>query len=61
MCRTAWSDFNGIVHLLGGTTEKKRAAQLLNRVTIVDDQMSARASSLQPKGKVKERSKVSDV
>ena len=61
VCRTAWSDFNGIVQLLGGATEQKRAAQLLNRVTIVDDRMSPRASNLQPRGKIKERSKVSDV
>ena len=61
VCRTAWSDFNGIVQLLGGATEQKRAAQLLNRVTIVDDQMSPRASNLRPRGKIKDRSKVSDV
>ena len=58
VCRSALSDFNSIMQLLGGPTEKSRAEQLLKTVTIVEDTMSSRAANLKLKGKIKERSKV---
>ncbi|KAK7483259.1 hypothetical protein BaRGS_00025552, partial [Batillaria attramentaria] len=58
VCRTALADFQSILDLLGGPRERQRAAELLNAVEIVDDQVSARAACLRPKGKVKDRSKV---
>ncbi|XP_076460529.1 uncharacterized protein LOC143293511 [Babylonia areolata] len=58
VCRTAREDFNSIVQLLGGPCERRRAEQLLNRVRLVDDKPSERASNLRLRGKVKERSKM---
>nr|KAG5696769.1 hypothetical protein BaRGS_013578 [Batillaria attramentaria] len=53
-----FSSCPSILDLLGGPRERQRAAELLNAVEIVDDQVSARAACLRPKGKVKDRSKV---
>lgn len=59
VCQTALKGFKDIVAVTAGPKERKRAENLLNFVTIVDDQPSPRASSLKSQGRVKERSKVS--
>lgn len=57
-CSTAQKDFRGIIETLGGPAEKKRADLLLERVIVVQDQISKRTEeSLKEGGKVKPRSR----
>ncbi|CAG5133372.1 unnamed protein product, partial [Candidula unifasciata] len=58
VCETAVSSFQSILDILGGQAEKRRAAELLERVRVVQDQPSQRALALDCQGRVKERSKV---
>ncbi|BFZ01152.1 hypothetical protein BsWGS_04191 [Bradybaena similaris] len=58
VCETAVSSFQSILDILGGQAEKRRAADLLQRVRVVKDQPSQRALALHCQGRVKERSKV---
>lgn len=44
--------------ILAGPKELDRSNELLNRIQIVDDQMSCRVSNLKLKGKINNRSKI---
>ena len=61
-CKTAMDDFKTILHTIGGEQEHIRAEKLLEQVTVVEDQPSQKALSLQTrsrvKAKVKDRAKV---
>lgn len=46
VCQTALHDFQSIVNIVGGPTERQRAAKLLDRVMVVPDQPSDRSLSL---------------
>ena len=50
-------DFKTILATLGGEGERSRAAQLVARVTVVDDQESLRSSQLEHSGKINDRSR----
>ncbi|XP_077998909.1 UPF0415 protein C7orf25 homolog isoform X2 [Glandiceps talaboti] len=57
-CESAVRDFNTILATIGGKNEKQRAVELLDRITIVPDQVSQRASELSESGRIKPRSKI---
>ncbi|XP_068754692.1 UPF0415 protein C7orf25 homolog [Montipora capricornis] len=57
-CQTAVRDFNTILKTVGGVKEQERARDLLDTVTIVDDNPSTRSSGLQLSATIKKRSKV---
>ena len=57
-CQTAVTDFNSILKTVGGPQENERARRLLDTITVVPDNVSARASELRVQGKVKTRTKV---
>lgn len=57
-CETAHRDFLEILATVGGENEKKRAAEMLKRVTVVPDEPSDQAVSLEKTSKIKERSKI---
>lgn len=52
-CKTVITTFNSILSTIGGEGEKKRALELIKRVTIIDD---VPCESLKPCGQLKERS-----
>ncbi|XP_052133433.1 UPF0415 protein C7orf25 homolog [Frankliniella occidentalis] len=57
-CSTAYKDFQSIIATLGGPAEKKRAEILLQRISVVPDQISKRTDQyLKEGGKVKARSR----
>jgi len=56
-CATAMRDFETIINTLGGPGEKDRAAQLIQRITVVPDTDSSRTLSLEFSGKIKDRSR----
>jgi hypothetical protein len=58
-CQTAVDSFQTILDTLGGQNEKKRASELLSRLTVVPDNPSFRATTIPNTGKIKDRSKVS--
>lgn len=55
-CESAVKDFQVILDTLGGPGEKKRAALLLERISVVPDQPSERALRLVPSSKINSRS-----
>ncbi|KAI0984175.1 hypothetical protein GJ496_001130 [Pomphorhynchus laevis] len=57
-CRTALDEFQEIVTVVGGPNERKRADELLKRVTIVEDQPSERAMALAESARVRNRTKI---
>ncbi|GIX81591.1 UPF0415 protein C7orf25 homolog [Caerostris extrusa] len=57
-CETAHRDFLEILSTVGGDTEKQRASEMLNRVSIVPDNPSPKAKELEKTSKIKERSKI---
>lgn len=57
-CQSALDDYWAIVDLMGGREEKKRARELVDRLTVVPDCVSSRFSSLLESGQIRERSKV---
>lgn len=59
VCQTALDDFQSILDTLGGPGEKKRAEDLLSRVTIVEDDPSDRTKDMPYSLKIRDRSKVS--
>ena len=59
VCKTALQDFHTILDTVGGPRERERARQLLDKVTVVQDQTSARAQGLAVSAKIKDRAKVS--
>ena len=59
VCKTAIDDFKTILETVGGEQECSRAEKLMQQITLVEDQPSSRALSLQTSGKVKQRAKVS--
>lgn len=59
VCQTALDDFQSILDTLGGPGEKKRAEDLLSRVTIVEDGPSDRTKDMPYSLKIRDRSKVS--
>ncbi|XP_016837845.1 UPF0415 protein C7orf25 homolog [Nasonia vitripennis] len=58
VCQTAYDNFTNIVNLIGGPNEKKRAADLMSRVKIVDDIPKGRIMELGLGGKIKVRSRL---
>ncbi len=56
-CQSAMRDFEAILKTLGGDGERTRAKELLERVEVVDDQVSPRLAHLDMSGKIKERSR----
>jgi len=57
-CRTAYDNFQEILHTVGGEGEKRRAEELMRNVTIVDDAPTEYAMQLVESSSVKLRSKV---
>lgn len=57
-CQSAMDDYWGIVNVMAGEEETRRARELSDRITVVADTMSARFASLAASGQIKERSKV---
>lgn len=57
-CQTAITSFQDIVDTIGGSKEKKRAKELLKRVSVVADRPSERAALLKTSGRIHERSKI---
>lgn len=57
-CETAVADFKAILETIGGTREKKRSQELLQRLNVVPDQPSARTVALSPSNRIKERARV---
>lgn len=57
-CQSAVRDFNDILKTVGGNRECERARVLLDKITIVEDNPSARSNSLQLSASIKERSKL---
>ncbi len=57
-CQTAVDDFDAILGTVGGPEEKKRAENLLQQITVVPDQPSARSESLMTSAKVKDRARI---
>lgn len=57
-CKTAVESFREIVKTIAGPKETKRANELLERITIVNDQPSERTLLLCNSGKINERSKI---
>ncbi|XP_060575092.1 UPF0415 protein C7orf25 homolog [Ruditapes philippinarum] len=57
-CQTAVDSFQTILDTLGGQNEKKRASELLSRLTVVPDNPSFRATTIPNTGKIKDRSKI---
>ncbi|XP_072939636.1 UPF0415 protein C7orf25 homolog [Epargyreus clarus] len=61
-CKTAWNDFEKIVNILGGPNEKKRAADLKERMNIFDDDFAGEddyaRQTLKVRGHVRLRSKI---
>ncbi|XP_075068639.1 UPF0415 protein C7orf25 homolog [Mixophyes fleayi] len=55
-CECAVRDFQAILETLGGTQERKRAAALIERITVVPDQPSERALKLTVSSKINSRS-----
>ena len=56
-CSSAMRDFETITNTLGGSGEKERASQLIQRIIVVPDSDSPRSQSLKVSGKIKERSR----
>ena len=57
-CQTAVDDFATILGTVGGPEEKQRAENLLQQITVVPDQLSARSESLMTSAKVKDRARI---
>ena len=57
-CKTAVDDFKTILDTVGSEQECLRAKELMQKVTVVDDQPSSRALSMKTSAKIKERGKV---
>ncbi|GFV07885.1 UPF0415 protein C7orf25 homolog [Trichonephila clavipes] len=57
-CETAHRDFLEILSTVGGESEKQRASEMLNKVSIVPDNPSPKAVALEKTSKIKERSKI---
>ncbi|GFY70635.1 UPF0415 protein C7orf25 homolog [Trichonephila inaurata madagascariensis] len=57
-CETAHRDFLEILSTVGGESEKQRASEMLNKVSIVPDNPSPKALALEKTSKIKERSKI---
>lgn len=57
-CQSAMDDFWGIVEVMGGREETKRAGELAERITIVPDMMSPRFAHMAESGQIRERSKL---
>ncbi|XP_048385207.1 UPF0415 protein C7orf25 homolog [Stegostoma tigrinum] len=55
-CELAVKDFQTILETLGGPGEKARAQKLLQKITVVPDQPSERASRLEASAKINSRS-----
>lgn len=51
-CQTALDNFKSFVQLLGGEEEKRRAEELMTRITVVPDCISTRFQNLKVGGKV---------
>lgn len=50
--------FKSIVEVVGGPTERQRAAEWIPRIEVVPDRVTTAAKALDLTGKVKERSRV---
>ena len=57
-CQTALSSFKKIVSIVGGDMERKRAEEILSRVTPVDDEISNRTTELHTSAQLKQRAKL---
>jgi len=57
VCETAVRDFRAIVDVVAGPTERRRADQLLARVTVVPDQPSDRATGLRITSSIRPRAR----
>ncbi|KFM58501.1 hypothetical protein X975_22281, partial [Stegodyphus mimosarum] len=57
-CETAYRDFLEILSTVGGEAEKQRAKKMLKYITVVPDNPSPKALSLEKTSKIKERSKI---
>jgi len=57
VCQTALHDFLSIVNIVGGPTERQRAAELLDGVTVVPDQPSDRSLSLPVTSTIRRRAR----
>ncbi|XP_063965601.1 UPF0415 protein C7orf25 homolog isoform X2 [Lytechinus pictus] len=57
-CETAKHDFQAILETIGGSREKERAEELLQRLHIVPDQPSSRTLMLASSNRIKDRAKV---
>ncbi|XP_055938864.1 UPF0415 protein C7orf25 homolog [Argiope bruennichi] len=57
-CETAHRDFLEILSTVGGETEKQRASEMLDKVSVIPDNPSPKALALEKTSKIKERSKI---
>ena len=57
VCETALRDFRAIVGVVGGPAERRRATDLLDRVTVVPDQPSDRSLSLPVTTSIRQRAR----
>lgn len=57
-CKTALESFDSILKIVGGPNEKKKGAELIERIHIVEDNFTERSSSLKLYGHIKDRAKV---
>ena len=57
-CQSALEDFQGILNVVGGPEERKRAEELLSRVTVVPDSTDPQTETMGTSGKIKTRAKV---
>lgn len=56
VCKTALRIFSKIMDDLGGEEEKERAYQILENITVVEDEPSVNALSLKPSRKITQKS-----
>lgn len=57
-CETAQKDFLEILKTVGGDMERERSKQILENVTVVPDNPSAKALTLETTSQIKERAKI---
>lgn len=57
-CREAFKDFQMLVDKMGGSGEKQRAKEFMQRVQVVDDSPSQRVSNLKLSSNIKQRSRI---
>ena len=59
VCRTAYNSFTKNLAIIGGPEEKERGRKLLEKITIIPDNVSEEVAQLKCSSKIKPRTKVS--